>query len=801
MSLPIRLTGLLVLSFACLLQAQTLYQRARVQLSPERTIEQLAALGLETDHGKYRPGRYLENAFSEAEIALVREAGFSVEILIEDLHAHHRHGHAPVAASSRSNCDDDTPIYDYPDPQNWHQGSMGGFFTYQEMLDEFAEMAAQYPELIAPLDTVPNIATHDGYPIYWTRMSNNPLTDDPDKPEILYTALHHAREPASLAQMIFFLWYALERYDSDPEIAFLLDNTELYFMPCLNPDGYLYNEQTDPNGGTFWRKNRRENADGTFGVDLNRNYGYEWGFNDTGSSPNPGSQTYRGPDAFSEPETEAVRQFCEAHDFQIAQNYHAFGNLLIFPWGFSDELTPDGQTFKLMGEAMTRENNYFDGTASETVGYTVNGTSDDWMYGEQTTKNLIYAMTPEVGPDIYGFWPPASEINQVVKSALLLNLTTAHLVHNYGLATDIDGPVYDQTGTPPINVELRRYGLDPGTLTLSLESLTAGLDIETGPQQYALEQGESVIGSFDTDLNGLPIPGEIRYVITVDNGEWIGRDTVTKLFGESNILLSDPATNLDNWTADNGNNGSWGVSEEVFYTAPSSITDSPGGAYASNTVSDLTSEFIGTEPGMTDLRLSFFARWDIENDYDYVQVEISVEDAAFVPLCGKYTNTGVSSQGQAGGEPLYDGTRLDWVREEIDLSPYLNPNTSEIFRLRFLFFSDNFQEGDGFYFDELEITSNQEVIIPTFEPPVVGEADFLQPNPGSDFVQIALTELQPDWQLQIFDTYGRPVLRQPARGSAQRIDVSGLIPGLYVARLTDASGVPVSRPQRLIIVR
>ena len=56
----------------------------------------------------------------------------------------------------------------------------------------------------------------------------------------------------------------------------IVDSTEMYFIPCVNPDGYVYNETTNPNGGGYWRKNRRNNNDGSYGVDLNRNYGYEW---------------------------------------------------------------------------------------------------------------------------------------------------------------------------------------------------------------------------------------------------------------------------------------------------------------------------------------------------------------------------------------------------------------------------------------------------------------------------------------------------------------------------------------------
>src|SRR5690606_2209606 len=110
---------------------------------------------------------------------------------------------------------------------------------------------------------------------------------DQDEPEVLYDALHHAREPASLSQLIFYMWYLLENYGTNDEVTYLVDSTEMYFVPCVNPDGYVYNWNNHPTGGGMWRKNRRVNGNGTFGVDLNRNYGHEWGYNNTGSSPDP----------------------------------------------------------------------------------------------------------------------------------------------------------------------------------------------------------------------------------------------------------------------------------------------------------------------------------------------------------------------------------------------------------------------------------------------------------------------------------------------------------------------------------
>jgi len=142
---------------------------------------------------------------------------------------------------------------------------MGGFTTYQEMLDELDQMRSLYPNLISARISTSNITTYEGRTVYYVRLSDNPDVDE-NEPEVLYTGVHHA----------------------------LVDNIEMYFIPVVNPDGYVYNQQTNPNGGGMWRKNRRNNGDGTYGVDPNRNYSYLWGYNNTGSSPTSSSDTYRG---------------------------------------------------------------------------------------------------------------------------------------------------------------------------------------------------------------------------------------------------------------------------------------------------------------------------------------------------------------------------------------------------------------------------------------------------------------------------------------------------------------------------
>ena len=188
---------------------------------------------------------------------------------------------------------------------------------YQEMLDELDDMAAQYPNLITVKSPISTFLTWEGRPIYHVKISDNPSTSEGSEPKVLYTAIHHAREPMSMSQTIFYMWYLLENYATNEEIQYLVNNTEMYFVPCINPDGYIHNQSQDPSGFGMHRKNKNPNVGTTNpGVDLNRNYSYGW--NTTGVSGNVNNDTYPGSNAFSEPETQAIKWLVESVGFTSA---------------------------------------------------------------------------------------------------------------------------------------------------------------------------------------------------------------------------------------------------------------------------------------------------------------------------------------------------------------------------------------------------------------------------------------------------------------------------------------------------
>jgi carboxypeptidase T len=484
-------------------QSQETYVRASIDLKVKDFLE-LAKAGIETDHGLLVPGRYFISDFSVSELELIKKIGFTCDVLIENVSEYYaspnRNDDESLQLNRRLNRCDGLPAaeYNYETPVNYRPGTMNGYFTYSEIMQHLDDMAEKYPDLISRRASIEGFPTHNGNLLQYIKLSDN-VDKDEEEPEVLYTALHHAREPNSVSQMIFFLWYLLENYGKNDIVTKIVNETELYFLPCINPDGYLQNQLTNPNGGGLWRKNMWKDSLGNLkGVDLNRNYGFFWGFDNVGSSVNPNSQTYRGAKPFSEPETQAVRAFCLDREFSMALNYHTFGNYLIHPWGYNDLPTDENTLFKGMGSVINLENQFLMGTGSETVGYTVNGVSDDWMYGDNGEKNKIYSYTPEVGPS---FWPAPGSIDRLNKSCVWMNMATALLTLSFYEASDDrdDGILSPQNAR--ITVSVSRFGLKPGSCTLRLKPKVDGVRVLNGEIQATLELGSSQQIVFELDID------------------------------------------------------------------------------------------------------------------------------------------------------------------------------------------------------------------------------------------------------------------------------------------------------------
>jgi hypothetical protein len=172
--------------------------------------------------------------------------------------------------------------------------------------------------------------SYEGRPILAVKIG--PAADDPARPNVLFIATHHAREWVSTAvAMKLIRWLA----DSGSAAT---QTHDVWVIPVENPDGYQYTFTND----RYWRKNRRLNDNGTYGVDPNRNYPAFWGLDDLGSSGWQFAETYRGTAPASEPETQAIMAFHAAHPPVVSVSYHSYSGLVLYPWGFrSGQLAPD----------------------------------------------------------------------------------------------------------------------------------------------------------------------------------------------------------------------------------------------------------------------------------------------------------------------------------------------------------------------------------------------------------------------------------------------------------------------------
>jgi hypothetical protein len=285
------------------------------------------------------------------------------------------------------------------------------YHTYEETNAEMDSIAAEHPG-ICMVDSVGT--THEGRTIYGIKVSDNVGTTE-DEPRVIYIGCHHAREIITVEIPLYILYHLVDNYGVDPRITDLIDNREIWIIPLLNPDGREYVQHTGD-----WRKNRRNNGDGTYGVDINRNYGYMWGYDDQGSSSNTSSEVYRGPSAFSEPETQAIRDFCETYQFSTGISYHSHGNLVIYPWGYDYVVNEEADVFQALADSMASFNNYYAGPITDL--YPANGGTDDWMWGERATKDKVYFFTFEVGEE---FYPPESSITGLCEENLEASLVLA----------------------------------------------------------------------------------------------------------------------------------------------------------------------------------------------------------------------------------------------------------------------------------------------------------------------------------------------------------------------------------------
>lgn len=263
------------------------------------------------------------------------------------------------------------------------------------------ELVRRYPTLASMVNVG---TTLQGRTIWGIRITNAAKTN---KPGVLYFGCEHAQEWITTTVPTYFANYLLSRYGSDPAVTDLVDHVEFYLVPVFNVDGYEYSQTTD----RFWRKNRRNNGNGTFGVDLDRNWGVGWGGPGSGAATN--SESYRGTAPFSEPETRALRDFFITHGNIRAQiDIHSYSQHILWPFGYTPTPPPDQLTYsEIVSEMQTLimsvHGTPFTFGPTYTTTYPASGISIDWTYSERGILSFSFELR-DTG--FYGYTLPADQI-------------------------------------------------------------------------------------------------------------------------------------------------------------------------------------------------------------------------------------------------------------------------------------------------------------------------------------------------------------------------------------------------------
>ena len=431
----------------------------------------------------------------------------------------------------------------------------GAHLTYSGMAAQLDAWRSQYPNLISVKTSIGK--SRQGRDIWAAKISDNPDVDE-NEPEAIIDCLTHAREPMGMTSTLYFVEWVLTNYPADPMAKFLVENREMWVVPVQNPDGYVYNEQTNPNGGGMWRKNRRNNGGGSYGVDLNRNWSYKWGYSNQGSSSNKWSDTYRGPSALSEPEDQGMANFIKNRGAVERMSIHTYGNYWLIPWCYDEILTQDDDLFRELGVEMAPPD-YETGTSWELL-YVVNGGSLDWDYGDQN----IITFSPEMGRKGDGFWPHPDRIPEICEETLpslqyFYAIAGSYLKLKEHRAVDITGDLngyVDAGEQAEIVVTLRNLGLldCQGPVDLTLATASPHVNLITGTVQMAAvprrANGDNGAQPFLIEISPTAPYGEIvkfSVAFTFDGVRF--EDTFSVVLGTPRRMITDDLEgSITGWT-------------------------------------------------------------------------------------------------------------------------------------------------------------------------------------------------------------------------------------------------------------
>ena len=283
--------------------------------------------------------------------------------------------------------------------------AIAGYHSAQTLEHDLKALADSKPEIVELQEIGRSIEKR---PIWALRIGERKGS----KRKVLFMGCHHAREWVAVEVPYLLAEHLVNNASKNP-IKKWISKIEIWVAPMVNPDGHEHCRTTE----RLWRKNRRPNPDGSFGVDPNRNYGYMWGnLNVPTSSHVPSDETYVGPRAFSEPETRACRDLIARELFVGVITYHSYSQLILYPWGYTSKPIVDPADLdrieklaKRMQQLIKNVHNTTYVAQQSSKLYPTAGDTTDWTYGVYGIPSYTIELRPR---DVTGggFVLPADQI-------------------------------------------------------------------------------------------------------------------------------------------------------------------------------------------------------------------------------------------------------------------------------------------------------------------------------------------------------------------------------------------------------
>jgi len=332
-------------------------------VGPEHVLE-LQRLGIDVDRCTTNPPGVVTVNVSGEEFELLKKLGYAIKEIPN---------YAKLYADSLWEATKDSP-----DP-------LKGYHTYDELVSEMQQIAADYPD-ICHLESAGQSV--QGRELLFMKISDN-VDIEEEEPEFKYISTMHGDEPVGMELCLFLMNLLVDEYGINDTITNLVDETEIWIMPLMNPDGYV--------------RHSRYNAQGK---DLNRK------FPDRISDPD--NRIIGRP-----PEVQAVMNWAFTKSTVLSANYHGGALVVNYPYDSNESghnvytPSPDDDLFIYQSETYSWYNqpmwngSFYHGITNGADWYVIYGGMQDWNYVWLSDNEVTIEVSNSKWPDysrIPGLW-------------------------------------------------------------------------------------------------------------------------------------------------------------------------------------------------------------------------------------------------------------------------------------------------------------------------------------------------------------------------------------------------------------